>query len=115
MHLDIDHAKLQAVLGAAIDDAALAAGHQLHGLSQEVVPIEEGTLQSDSGVEHTGPGEVLVWYGRGPSNAYAVVQHEHVEFRHAPGRTAKYLERPMRANANRLIETMGARVRAHLT
>ena len=114
MRLDLDRARLAAQLGAAGDAAALAAAHHLHGLSQQVVPLEEGTLQNDSGVERTGPGQAQVWYGRGPANAYAVVQHEHLDHRHAPGRTAKYLEAPLRANARQLTETMARTVRAHL-
>jgi hypothetical protein len=114
VRLELDSARITALLNAAADDAALTAAHQLHGLSQQVVPLEEGTLQNDSGVELVGPGEAQVWYGRGPANAYAIVQHEHLEFRHAPGRVAKYLEGPLRANARQLTETMARTVRAHL-
>jgi hypothetical protein len=58
------------------------------------VPIDEGTLER-SGVAQVDGGalEGAVDYDM----PYAVRQHEDLEARHAPGRTAKYLERALNA------------------
>lgn len=59
--------------------------------SRAIVPLEEGTLER-SGVtsvdERTLSGAVSY------DTEYAVPQHENLEYVHAPGREAKYLEKP---------------------
>jgi hypothetical protein len=59
--------------------------------SREVVPLDEATLER-SGVASVDDQalEAAVSY----DTPYAVAQHENLEYRHAPGRAAKYLERP---------------------
>jgi len=64
--------------------------------SRSEVPVDQGILRNDSGVE--GPQkngdriEVGVWYGDGPAKDYAVPQHERMDFSHVNG-GPKYLER----------------------
>lgn len=61
--------------------------------SRAVVPLDEATLErSGRVVADARRIEAIVSY----DTPYAVRQHEDLTYRHAPGRTAKYLERPWR-------------------
>lgn len=59
--------------------------------SREVVPIEEATL-SRSGAASVDPDDEVAAVSY--DTPYAARQHEELTWRHDPGRTAKYLERP---------------------
>lgn len=59
--------------------------------SREVVPIEEATL-SRSGATDVDPVGLKATISY--DTVYAARQHEELTWRHDPGRTAKYLERP---------------------
>lgn len=96
---------------AIANELRAAAGKGLlkwaeHVLQQarDSVPLDEGTL-SRSGVASVNPGtlEAAVSF----DTPYAVDQHENEIYRHAPGREAKYLERPWlesRETAAKLIQ-----------
>lgn len=75
------------------------------GESRKVVPIEEGTLERSGRVTMlTENGEPVAAISY--STPYARRQHEELTWRHDPGRTAKYLERPMleqRATAYEIV------------
>jgi hypothetical protein len=45
---------------------------------------------------------------------YAVRQHEDLTYRHAPGRTAKYLERPLNASRTQVLAIIAAQLRRSL-
>lgn len=64
------------------------AGEHILNLSNQRVPLEEGTLERSGVVTDDGKGAVAISY----DTPYAVPQHERMDFRHAAGRTAKYLE-----------------------
>ncbi|MFK0124883.1 hypothetical protein ACIQSP_16400 [Streptomyces nigra] len=85
----------------------LAAEHVL-GLSNEVVPLDEAELQR-SGVASVDPPSLtgMVSY----DTEYAVVQHERLDYRHAPGRTAKYLESSLNAARTDVAAIIAAEVR----
>ena len=78
----------QNVRKAAADGMRDAAEHLLE-YANRTVPIEEGTLmrsgQADVDSETL---EASVSY----DTPYAVVQHERLDFKHDPGRRAKWLE-----------------------
>lgn len=59
--------------------------------SRAIVPLEEATLER-SGVASVDEDDLTgaISY----DTPYAVAQHENLEYVHAPGRTAKYLEKP---------------------
>ncbi len=38
---------------------------------------------------------------------YAIRQHEELDYRHAEGRIAKYLELPLQQNSKKALEIMG--------
>ncbi|MFC9680007.1 hypothetical protein [Streptomyces sp. NPDC056948] len=92
---------------AAARGVYLAAEHVL-GLSTEVVPLDEAELQR-SGTASVDPPSLtgMVSY----DTPYAVVQHERLDFRHAPGRTAKYLENSLNAARTDVAAIIAAEVR----
>jgi hypothetical protein len=45
---------------------------------------------------------------------YAVRQHEELSYRHDPGRTAKYLEGPLREEKDTILAIIAAQVRRAL-
>lgn len=88
----------------------LGAEHVL-GESNKVVPLDERPLQ-DSGTASVDPSSLtgMVSY----DTPYAVRQHEEMDYRHAPGRTAKYLERPFNAERDAVQALIAAEVRRAL-
>ncbi|MGW1267532.1 hypothetical protein [Streptomyces sp. NPDC002491] len=85
----------------------LAAEHVLQQ-SQEVVPLDESPLmQSGTASVDAASLTAAVSY----DTPYAVVQHERLDYRHAPGRTAKYLERPLNASRTEVLALIAAQMR----
>lgn len=68
-------------------------------ISQKIVPIDFGPLK-ESGEIISGPDSESIVY----EAPYAVVQHENLEFNHAPGKQAKYLEQPWRESRKRMTD-----------
>ncbi|MGI5196581.1 hypothetical protein ACQEVY_23515 [Streptomyces sp. CA-288835] len=85
----------------------LAAEHVLAG-SNDVVPLDEAELQR-SGTASVDEASLtgMVSY----DTPYAVVQHERLDFRHAPGRTAKFLENTLNASRQEVAAIIAAEVR----
>lgn len=81
----------------AIDVALNAAIKDIAGRADELVPEDEGILAGSQDIE--GPSRsgnmftATISYG-GPAEAYALVQHERLDYKHRGGRQAKYLEQP---------------------
>jgi hypothetical protein len=86
----------------------LLAGEHVLQQSQEIVPLDESPLMQ-SGTASVDPPSLtgMVSY----DTSYAVVQHERLDYRHAPGRTAKYLERPLNASRAEVAAIIAAQVR----
>lgn len=85
----------------------LAAEHVLQQ-SQEVVPLDESPLmQSGTASVDEASLTAAVSY----DTPYAVRQHEALDFRHAPGRTAKYLEGPLNASRAEVAAIIAAQMR----
>jgi hypothetical protein len=76
----------------------------------DIVPLREGTLER-SGVASAAGLKAAVSFGSGAAEAYAVVQHEHMEFNHPNGRQAKYLETPLNANRAKYEGIVAAEIR----
>ncbi|MFF1790750.1 hypothetical protein ACFVX9_30335 [Kitasatospora sp. NPDC058243] len=76
--------------------------------SRQVVPLEEGTLER-SGAAHVDRAALrgAVSY----DTPYAVRQHEELDYKHAPGRTAKYLETPFHASKLTVLALIAAAIR----
>ncbi|MFI5993164.1 hypothetical protein ACIBAC_15180 [Streptomyces sp. NPDC051362] len=100
-----------AVLGAlragAQRGVRFGAEHLLQ-VSRARVPIEEGTLER-SGVVSVDEDNLTsaVSY----DTKYAVRQHEELDYRHDAGREAKYLEKPLREEADTIQNIIAAEVR----
>ena len=88
----------------------LAAEHLL-AESQRLIPIEEATLER-SGVASVdeAKGQAAVSY----DTVYAAIQHEALDFRHDPGRSAKYLELPFVAERETMKALIAAQIRRSL-
>lgn len=79
--------------------------------SQQVVPLDESPLlQSGTASVDEASLTGMVSY----DTPYAVVQHERLDYRHAPGRTAKYLEGPLNASRAEVLALIAAQMRRAL-
>jgi len=79
------------------------AALRLLALSQQVVPVDTGALKRSGFASKAGSGfstQMTVGY----STPYAIYVHEDVDASHAPGKIAKYLEKPARDHAAELRE-----------
>jgi len=79
------------------------AGLFLQRKSQKIVPIDLGPLKESAFTRAFGHGfdtDVIVGY----TMAYAIYVHEDLEARHAPGKEAKFLEKPARENRLQILE-----------
>lgn len=91
-------------------DRALLQGLKKGGLylqreAQLITPIDVGLLKksADTRVTKTGPEpEVTVSF----STAYAIFVHEDLYAKHAPGKTAKFLETPAREKADEIAKVV---------
>ncbi|MCG0062238.1 minor capsid protein [Streptomyces tricolor] len=85
----------------------LAAEHVLAEADQ-VVPLDEAALQR-SGTASVDPPSLTAMVSY--DTPYAVVQHERLDYRHAPGRQAKYLEGPLNAARAEVAAILAAEIR----
>ncbi|MFS4105129.1 hypothetical protein [Streptomyces sp. PD-S100-1] len=88
----------------------LGAEHVLQQATA-VVPLDEGYLQSTgtASVDESALQAAVSFDG-----PYAVRQHEELTWRHAPGRTAKYLENPLVASRAQVAALIAAQLRRSL-
>lgn len=99
-----------AIRAAAVRGARLGAEHLLE-VSRQRVPIEEGTLErSGIATVDEASATAVVSY----DTPYAVRQHEDLTLRHDEGRTGKYLEDPLREEADTIQRIIAAQVRRAL-
>ncbi|MFH9403258.1 hypothetical protein ACH4JS_26435 [Streptomyces sp. NPDC017638] len=88
----------------------LAAEYVL-GEADQVVPLDEAALQRSGTASVDAPSlTAMVSY----DTPYAVRQHERLDLRHAPGRTAKYLETPLNAARQEVAALIAAQIRRAL-
>jgi hypothetical protein len=83
---------LGASLKREMDDVMVA--------SKALCPVDSEDLVNSGAVSDPifGAGQVVVQLGYGGDNGeirYALIQHERLDYTHAPGKTAKFLERPL--------------------
>lgn len=84
------------------------AGDELMTASNVVIPIDTHALGMSGRVSGDPVGkEVAVSYDK----PYAVVQHERLDYRHKPGRKAKYLEGALNETARSLFEVIARPIR----
>lgn len=101
------------IIGEATAEGLHKAGEHLLALAKAVVPIEEGTLErsgASTALSDIDPDDLLVVVLF--DTVYAPRQHEELTWRHAEGRTAKYLEGPAVSNRDLLAQIIAAPPRA---
>ena len=77
--------------------------------AQEIVPHREGTLERSGRVVQDGLDGAVTF-----DTVYARRQHEELTWRHAPGREAKYLEKPMASERQVVLQLMAVPLRRWL-
>ncbi|GHA28643.1 hypothetical protein GCM10010372_30540 [Streptomyces tauricus] len=109
--LDFDSSNVQRELRQAAARGLLLGAEHVLGVSNDRVPLDEGTLQ------HSGTASVdeadltgMVSY----DTPYAVRQHEEMDFEHAPGREAKFLENSLNAERGTVLALVAAEMRRAL-
>ncbi|MYW48883.1 hypothetical protein [Streptomyces sp. SID161] len=109
LHFDAGPAA-RALRGGAASGLFLAAEHVL-GQADQVVPLDEAALQR-SGTASIDPPSLTAMVSY--DTPYAVRQHEELDYRHAPGRTAKYLETPLNSSRQEVAALIAAQIRRAL-
>lgn len=80
------------------------AGYYLLEKSREIVPVDTGRLYNSGFNRLTRDSRNTLTYQVGYSKKYAVYVHERLDLRHAPGKSAKFLEKPARRYRKTLIK-----------
>jgi hypothetical protein len=86
------------------------AGLYLQRESQKITPVDTGALVNSAFTDAVGNGfltKVTVGY-RGVY--YAPFVHEHIEYRHKPGKQAKFLEQPAREKRPQMLKIIADQV-----
>lgn len=115
-------------LNAAASALTLEA-ESIMSASKEIVPVDSGALRASGMVGEPEFGtfrvDVQMGYG-GAAASYAIVQHEtptvgpgepkgpFIGYEHAPGKSDKFLERPLQEAAEGFETRMAARMRRYL-
>lgn len=107
-----------ALVRAAAEEAAESAGQLILDASQELVPVDTGALKASGRLVHEDGAQVAIVYGQEDgagrdgqdTAAYAVPQHERLDFQHATGQ-AKYLETALHGSSERVADTVVTVVR----
>ncbi|MFE0727949.1 hypothetical protein ACFW2X_06795 [Streptomyces antibioticus] len=95
---------------AAASGLFLGAEHVL-GVSNDRVPLDEAALQR-SGTASVDEADLTAMVSY--DTPYAVRQHEEMDYRHAPGREAKYLENSVNAERAVVFALIAAQMRRAL-
>jgi len=100
----------RALREAAARGSLLGAEHVL-GVSNDRVPLDEGALQrtGTASVDRADLTAAVSYDG-----PYAVPQHERMDYRHAPGRQAKYLESALNDSRSEVGALIAAEMRRAL-
>lgn len=109
--LEWDGTHVTAELHGDFRDGLGDALEHLLGVANELVPLDEGPLM------HSGAATLDDQALKGAvsyDTPYSVRQHETLEYRHAPGRSAKYLEIPFHAERQVMLDLVAARARRRL-
>lgn len=79
------------------------------GEAKKIVPLDEGPLERSGRVDVDGLNGAISF-----DTVYAVVQHENLDYKHLPGRQAKYLEQPMNTEREVMLRLMAVDLRRWL-
>lgn len=109
--LDLHGAKVKARHRKALRAALKEAGEHLLGASNERIPYDQGELQLSGDVAYGGDGkEAAVFYDA----LHAVWQHERLDYKHDPGRSAKFLETAVVEDGDAAIAAAGEAYRREM-
>lgn len=109
---DWNGAEVEATITAAAFAGIELAGEHLLQVSSERAPLEEGDLaRSGTCTSDESEGKVAVAFDR----VYACRQHEELTWRHAEGKTAKYLEDPMNEERETMLAIIDETTRSAIT
>jgi len=100
----------QHVRAAAVEGLRDAAEHLLE-YANRTVPLEEGTLMR-SGQADVDPETLAATVSY--DTPYAVVQHERLDFKHDPGRRAKWLELSLNEREEAIQQYIARKIRESL-
>lgn len=95
---------------AAARGLFLGAEHVL-SVSNDKVPLDEGTLQH-SGTASVDEADLTAMASY--DTPYAARQHEELDYEHAPGREAKFLENALNAERSTVLALVAAEMRRAL-
>jgi hypothetical protein len=96
MTLRFDREAIEAAIGDdAIEDAMLLGMEHVLDESNRIVPHEFGDLERAGEASADGRKGAVSY-----ESVYAVPQHERLDFKHSPGRRAKFLEIAARESAD---------------
>lgn len=106
--IDWDGAQVDRAVKSAVADSILVACEFVLGESNQVVPLELGDLER-SGTATVDEADLkgAISY----DTPYAARQHEDLTFRHAPGRSAKFLELALKRNRRKVGKIIATQVR----
>lgn len=111
MNIDLQiEGAIAKIRDAAAEGLALAAEHVLN-VSNEHVPHEYGDLQG-SGTVSTDPAELKAAVSY--DTPYAARQHEELDYRHDPGRSAKFLENAANSQASTVGQIIANTIRSRI-
>jgi len=114
--IEMDFDRLQRLLTLGGRGAVQAMGQAIFGEaalalleSKELVPVDTSALKQSGNLKpmrvEGNAVEVVIGYG-GVAAPYAVEVHENLEARHKPGKSAKFLEIPVK----RRVSGLGTRI-----
>lgn len=71
--------------------------------AKKIVPKDTGALEDSGKITKIKDGYRISFQAFSEKGYdYAPIQHENLEFKHSPGRTAKYLELPIKRNIKKI-------------
>lgn len=108
--LNFDRSVAGQMRAAAARGLLLGAEHVLTE-AQNLVPLDESALQN-TGTPSVDKGSLTAMVSY--DTPYAARQHEELDWRHAPGRQAKYLEQPLNAERATVLDLVAAQMRRAL-
>jgi hypothetical protein len=105
--------RLNAVMPDRLAQELYREAEEMMTLSKEkYVPVDQGILRSSGFVQQPdiqgSTASVLMGFG-GPAAAYALIQHENMNYQHTTGQ-AKYLITPVMERANGMAGRMADRI-----
>lgn len=110
--LDWNGAEVEARITAASVAGLTKAAEHLLQVSRTLVPLDETILELSGTAHPAEPDDLIaaVTY----DTPYAVRQHEEMEWRHAPGRQAKYLEEPFHGERDVMLAIIATQIRREM-